>query len=88
MDRTSCQDTVLSQTHHIANRDKFTFLADGRLRRVTGTPEFSHSAYAVYATGRNGTAINRVLGGLRTIAAGREPPRLAGIIGSHPPMVS
>jgi DNA-binding transcriptional LysR family regulator len=50
------------------------YLADGRLLRVTGTPEFSHSAYAVYATRRDGTVINRVLDGLRTVATGRKRP--------------
>jgi DNA-binding transcriptional LysR family regulator len=64
------------------------FLADGRLRRVTGTPEFSHSAYAVYATRRDEKVINRVLDGLRTVAAGRERPGLANVIGSQPSMVS
>jgi DNA-binding transcriptional LysR family regulator len=55
------------------------FLADGRLRRVAGTPEFSHSAYAVYATRRDLKVINRVLDGLKTVAAGHERPGLANI---------
>ena len=64
------------------------FLADGRLRRVAGTPEFSHSAYAVYATRRDLTVINRVLDGLKTVAAGHERPGLGGTIGSQSPVIS
>jgi DNA-binding transcriptional LysR family regulator len=64
------------------------FLADGRLRRVAGTPEFSHSAYAVYATRRDLTVINRVLDGLKTVAAGHERPGLANISGAQLPVVS
>jgi LysR family transcriptional regulator, flagellar master operon regulator len=63
------------------------FLAEGRLRRVNGTPEFSYSAYAVYATRHDGDVINRVRDGLRAVAARRERPGLANVIGSRPPMV-
>ena len=64
------------------------FLADGRLRRVSGTPEFSHSAYAVYATRRDLTVINRVLDGLKTVAAGHDRSGLANISGTELPMIS
>ena len=64
------------------------FLAKGRLRRVSGTPEFSYSAYAVYATRRDGEVINRVLDGLRIVAVSRERPGLANVVESRPPLVS
>jgi DNA-binding transcriptional LysR family regulator len=64
------------------------FLADGHLRQVSGTPEFSYSAYVVYATRRDGEVINRVRNGLRAVAASRERPGLANIIESRPPIVS
>ncbi len=59
------------------------FLADGRLRRVVQAPEFSYSAYVVYATGREGDVINRVREGLRVVAVGHEKPGLAPAIGSR-----
>jgi LysR family transcriptional regulator, flagellar master operon regulator len=64
------------------------FLAKGRLRRVSGTPEFSYSAYAVYVTRHDGDVINRVLDGLRIVAVNRERPRFANVVESRPPLVS
>jgi len=61
------------------------FLDDGRLRRVQGTPEFSYSAFTVYAGGREGTVIDRVREGLRSVAARAERPGLAHAIASRPP---
>jgi DNA-binding transcriptional LysR family regulator len=44
-------------------------LADGRLHRVMHAPEFSYSAYTVYATRGEGHVVERVRQGLRTVAA-------------------
>jgi LysR family transcriptional regulator, flagellar master operon regulator len=63
----------------------YLLTADGRLRRVSGTPEFSHSAYAVYVARHEGDVINRVLDGLRIVAANREKPGLATVIALRPP---
>jgi LysR family transcriptional regulator, flagellar master operon regulator len=41
------------------------YLSDGRLRRVIGAPEFSHSVYLVYSARRERTLIDLVRGGLR-----------------------
>jgi DNA-binding transcriptional LysR family regulator len=61
------------------------FLADGRLHRVKDAPEFSHSAYAVYATQRENETFDRVRSGLRIIAAETDKPVLLGeAIGSRP----
>ncbi len=46
-------------------------LADGRLRRVIGAPEFSHSVYVVYSARRERTLIDLVRGGLRDCFAKR-----------------
>jgi molybdate transport repressor ModE-like protein len=46
------------------------FLRDGRLYRVTDAPEFSHSAYAVYAGHGDSDVIHRVRQGLKTVAHG------------------
>jgi DNA-binding transcriptional LysR family regulator len=51
------------------------FLAEGRLQRVAQAPEFSHSIYTVYSTRRDDRLVNRVRGGLRTVAAGLDKPR-------------
>jgi LysR family transcriptional regulator, flagellar master operon regulator len=48
------------------------FLADGRLYRVKDVPEFSHSAYAVYAHRGDGDLINRIRRGLQFAAAARR----------------
>ncbi|MEZ2126598.1 MULTISPECIES: LysR family transcriptional regulator [unclassified Sinorhizobium] len=57
------------------------FLDDGRLQRVKDAPEFSHSAYAVYAERGDNEVIHQVRQGLKQIAAGREMPGLPGPIG-------
>ncbi|MGD9946689.1 MAG: LysR substrate-binding domain-containing protein, partial [Burkholderiaceae bacterium] len=51
-------------------------LADGRLQRVAGAPEFSHSVYAVYAARNEHATLARARDGLRLIAADAEgrPP--------------
>lgn len=59
------------------------FLADGRLSRVSQAPEFSYSAYVVYATGREGNVIERVRKGLRFVAATHEKPGIAPAIGAR-----
>ncbi|MBN9427526.1 MAG: LysR family transcriptional regulator [Burkholderiales bacterium] len=53
-------------------------LAEGRLKRVAGAPEFSHSAYAVYAARHESETLARARDGLRLIAAGpaRRPRRI------------
>ncbi|MGE3871946.1 MAG: LysR family transcriptional regulator [Parvibaculaceae bacterium] len=56
------------------------FLDDGRLRRVAGAPEFSHSAYAIYAERGDSDVIDRVRQGLKQVAAARERPGLPGPI--------
>jgi LysR family transcriptional regulator, flagellar master operon regulator len=51
------------------------FLSDGRLHRVRGTPEFSHSIHAVYAVSSQGPSLADVLRMLRSVAlaSGRPP---------------
>lgn len=44
------------------------FLADGRLKLVKGAPEFSWSAYVVYARRQEGHVIDRVRQGLRAVS--------------------
>lgn len=60
------------------------FIAAGRLHRVRDTPEFSHSAYVVYATQRDSVTMNRVRHGLKTVAVGSDRPGLAHVIESRP----
>lgn len=60
------------------------FLAAGRLHRVKNAPEFSHSAYAVYAAQRENETMDRVRSGLRMVAAGHERPGLSHAIESRP----
>lgn len=50
------------------------FLADGRLHRVTDAPEFSYSAYAIYASRHDRNIINRARSGLRAVAIAPEIP--------------
>lgn len=45
-------------------------LASGRLARVSGAPEFSHSIYAVYP-GRHSTVVDRVRAGLKACVENR-----------------
>ena len=52
------------------------FLEDGRLYRVPGAPEFSHSAYAVYAERGENDLLHTVRRGLKQVAQGRERPGL------------
>jgi len=61
-----------------------SFLGNGKLRRVKDAPEFSHSAYAVYAERGDSDVIHHVRHGLRTIAASMDMPGLAGPIRSRP----
>jgi DNA-binding transcriptional LysR family regulator len=60
------------------------FLADGRLRLVKRAPEFSWSAYVVYAPRQEGHVIDRVRHGLRTVATSDDEPRAGHAIGSRP----
>lgn len=52
------------------------FLQGGRLRRVADAPEFSHSAYAVYAERGDSDVIDRVRQGLKQVARAPERPGL------------
>lgn len=45
------------------------YLAEGRLHRVHGAPEFSYPAYAVYGTSADETVLRPALDGLRAVAA-------------------
>ncbi|HEX7913059.1 MAG TPA: LysR family transcriptional regulator [Paraburkholderia sp.] len=60
------------------------FLADGRLRLVKRAPEFSWSAYVVYATRQEGHLIDRVRHGLRAVATAYDEPEPGHAIGSRP----
>jgi DNA-binding transcriptional LysR family regulator len=60
------------------------FLADGRLRLVKGAPEFSWSAYAVYARRQEGHVIERVRHGLREVATAYDEPKHGHDIRSRP----
>jgi len=60
------------------------FIADGRLQRVKDTPEFSHSAYVVYATQRDNGTMNRVRHGLKAVATGSDRPGLNHTIAARP----
>ncbi|SKD06322.1 LysR family transcriptional regulator [Paraburkholderia hospita] len=51
------------------------FLADGRLHLVKGAPEFSWSAYIVYARRQEGHVIDRVRHGLRAVATAYNEPQ-------------
>jgi molybdate transport repressor ModE-like protein len=53
------------------------FLKEGRVRRVKDAPEFSHSAYAVYAERSDSDVIHQARQGLKNIAAARETPGLS-----------
>jgi DNA-binding transcriptional LysR family regulator len=53
------------------------FLASGRLHQVNDMPEFSYSAYAVYASRHDNGIINRARKGLRAAAAGPQTPGAA-----------
>ena len=57
------------------------FLADGRLKLVRDAPEFSWSAYVVYARRQEGHVIDRVRHGLRAVSqadSGSQPGQEAG----------
>lgn len=60
-----------------------TFLANSRLRRVKGAPEFSHSTYAVYAERSDHDLIHKVRHGLKHVAAATEQPGLPKPIASR-----
>jgi DNA-binding transcriptional LysR family regulator len=60
------------------------FLDSGRLRRVKDAPEFSHSAYAVYAAQHDNGTMDRVRHGLRTVIVERAPPGLEPTIEARP----
>src|SRR5690606_28567959 len=51
-------------------------LDSGRLHRVAGAPEFSYSAYVLYATQQRGDVMDRVRDGLRAVAAGIKSPEV------------
>ncbi|MGV6876649.1 LysR family transcriptional regulator [Pseudochelatococcus sp. B33] len=57
------------------------FLDNGRLQRVKDAPEFSHSAYTIYAERSDGDVVHRVREGLKSIAASRDMPGLPTQIG-------
>ena len=52
------------------------FLDSGRLRRVAGAPEFSYSAYALYATQQRSEVMEQVRRGLHAVAAGVQHPQV------------
>lgn len=52
------------------------FLDEGRLTRIADAPEFSHSAYALYAERSGSDVIDRVRQGLKQVAEIRERPGL------------
>lgn len=60
------------------------FIADGRLRRVKDTPEFSHSAYVVYAPQRDSGTLNRVRHAMKTVAQCIDRPGLNHTISARP----
>lgn len=60
------------------------FIADGRLRPVKDSPEFSHSAYVVYATQRDSATLDRVRHAMRTVAARTDRSGLHHTIGARP----
>ncbi|OUL96350.1 LysR family transcriptional regulator [Paraburkholderia hospita] len=61
------------------------FLADGRLHLVKGAPEFSWSAYIVYAGRQEGHVIDRVRHGLRAVATAYNDPQPRHDVGSRAP---
>lgn len=64
------------------------FLDDGRLHRVKDAPEFSHSAYAVYAERAGHDAMDRVRAGLKQVSAYREAPGLPEAIAPRLPRLA
>jgi DNA-binding transcriptional LysR family regulator len=60
------------------------FLRDGRLHLVTGAPEFSWSAYVVYARRQEGHVIDRVRQGLRAVVTAHDEPHAGHDVGSRP----
>ena len=52
------------------------FLESGRLYRVAGAPEFSYSAYALYATQQRSEVMEQVRSGLRAVAEGLHAPQV------------
>ncbi|MGF6962875.1 LysR family transcriptional regulator [Paraburkholderia youngii] len=60
------------------------FLRDGRLCLVTGAPEFSWSAYVVYARRQEGNVIDRVRQRLRAVATAYDEPRADQEVGARP----
>lgn len=60
------------------------FIADGRLRRVRDTPEFSHSAYVVYATQRGSATLDLVRQAMRTVAESTDRSSLQHSIAARP----
>jgi len=59
------------------------FLEEGRLHRVASAPEFSHSAYVVYASQRDNETMNHVRHGLKSVAQGTERPGLTHTIAAR-----
>jgi LysR family transcriptional regulator, flagellar master operon regulator len=60
------------------------FIAEGRLRRVSNTPEFSHSAYVVYAQQRDSATLDRVRHAMKTVAGCIDRSGLNHTIGARP----
>ena len=51
-----------------------SFIADGRLYRIAGSPEYTHPAYMVYPRESDSTELAQAVEGLRELAA-RERAR-------------
>lgn len=56
----------------------------GKLKQVMDAPEFSHSAYAVYVAQKDNGTMDRVLSGLRQVAATHERQELNHTIVARP----
>jgi DNA-binding transcriptional LysR family regulator len=60
------------------------FIRDGRLRPVEGAPEFSHSAFALYASGAGRAVIGRAREGLCAVVKDRDRPGIGNPIDRPP----
>lgn len=60
------------------------FIEQGRLRRVEDSPEFSYSAYVVYATQRDSSTLDRARHAMKTVAACIDRSGLHHTIGARP----
>ncbi|MES2262473.1 MAG: LysR family transcriptional regulator [Pseudomonadota bacterium] len=59
-------------------------LAAGLVHRVSDAPEFSHSAYVVYAAQVGNSTMDRALAGMRKVAAVSDRPGLGHAIAARP----